>query len=210
MEKDLDQFQQALLAIDRLEARRILDRMNPDQNPMYCVENLIVPVLEQIGEQWEKGQLPLAQIYMSSRICEELIDRYLPPAAPQRIDKPNIAIAILEDYHTLGKFIIRSTLRASGLELQDFGTQDIETLIHKVIENDIKILLISVLMFSSASHIEKLCNRLKQEHPATRVIVGGAPFRFDSQLWQQVGADAVGTNTEEAIQETFKMIEALT
>ena len=83
-------------------------------------------------------------------------------------------------------------------------------MIHKVIENDIKILLISVLMFSSASHIEELCNRLKQEHPATRVIVGGAPFRFDSQLWQQVGADAVGTNPEEAIQETFKMIEALT
>lgn len=210
MEKVLDQFQRALLAMDRLEARRILDRMNPDQNPIYCVENLIVPVLERIGEQWEEGQLPLAQIYMSSRICEELIDCYLPPAAPQRIDKPNIAIAILEDYHTLGKFIIRSTLRASGIELQDFGTLDIEPLIQKVIDNDIKILLISVLMFSSANHIKELCNRLKQEHPATRVIVGGAPFRFDSQLWRQVGADAVGTNTEEAIRETFKMIEDLT
>jgi len=210
MEKILDQFQQALLSMDRLEARRILENFNPEQDAMQCVEEIVVPVLERIGDLWEQGQLPLAQIYMSGRICEELVDRYLPPASPQRMDQPNMAIVILEDYHTLGKFIIHSTLRASGIEIQDFGTLDIESLIHKVIANNIKILLVSVLMFSSANHIKELCNRLKQEHPTTRVIVGGAPFRFDSQLWQQVGADAVGTNTAEAIQETFKMIEALT
>jgi methanogenic corrinoid protein MtbC1 len=101
-------------------------------------------------------------------------------------------------------------LRASGIELQDFGTLDIDSLITRVIEKDIQLLLVSVLMFSSANHIEELCKRLKHEHPTTRVLVGGAPFRFDTQLWQKVGADAVGTNTEEAIRETFKLIEALT
>lgn len=210
MEKITDRFQQALLSMDRLEAQSILDNLAPQEDTMQYVEKLVVPVLERIGDLWEQGQLPLAQIYMSGRICEELIDQYLPPASPQRISQPNIAIAILDDYHTLGKFIIYSTLRASGIEIQDFGTLDTEALILKVIENDIKILLISVLMFSSANHIQELCKRLKQEHPTTRVIVGGAPFRFDSHLYQQVGADAVGTNTAEAIRETFKMIEALT
>ena len=210
MEKITDRFQQALLSMDRLEAQSILDNLAPQEDTMQYVEKLVVPVLERIGDLWEQGQLPLAQIYMSGRICEELIDQYLPPASPQRISQPNIAIAILDDYHTLGKFIIHSTLRASGIEIQDFGTLDTEALILKVIENDIKILLISVLMFSSANHIQELCKRLKQEHPTTRVIVGGAPFRFDSHLYQQVGADAVGTNTAEAIRETFKMIEALT
>ena len=210
MKKISDQFKHALFAMDRLEAQRLLESLKSEHDAMQIVEKIVVPVLEDIGVQWEKGRLPLAQIYMSSRICEELIDCYLPPASPQRINRLNIAIVILEDYHTLGKFIIYSTLRASGIELQDFGTLDIETLIHKIIENDIKIILVSVLMFSSANHVEELCNRLKQEHPTTRVIVGGAPFRFDSQLWQKVGADAVGANSAEAIQETFKMIESLT
>jgi methanogenic corrinoid protein MtbC1 len=209
MKTILAQFRSALLAMDRIEARRILDKFNLGQDALYCVEKLVVPVLEEIGAQWEQGQLPLAQIYMSSRICEELIDRYLPPAAPQRINQPKIAIAILQDYHTLGKSVVRSTLRASGIELQDFGTVDIDSLLSKVIENDIKILLISVLMFSSANHIATLCQRLQQEHPATKVLVGGAPFRFDLQLWEKVGADAVGTNSAEAIKETFKLIEAM-
>ena len=32
----------------------------------------------------------------------------------------------------------------------------------------------------------------------TKIIVGGAPFRFDSRLWEEVGADAVGIFASEA------------
>jgi len=31
------------------------------------------------------------------------------------------------------------------------------------------------------------------------LIVGGAPFRFDANLWKEVGADAMGKNASEAI-----------
>ncbi len=64
MEKITDRFQQALLSMDRLEAQSILDNLAPQEDTMQYVEKLVVPVLERIGDLWEQGQLPLAQIYM--------------------------------------------------------------------------------------------------------------------------------------------------
>ena len=209
METFADEFEQALKNMDRVTAQQIIDTASATSGAMLCVDQIVLPTLEQIGRQWEQGKASLALIYMSGRICEELVDRILPPASPLRIRQPKTAIAILEDFHVLGKSIIYSTLRAGGVELQDFGTVNVEQLVNKTIENDIKILLISVLMFASAQRIKEVCDQLKARGVATRVVVGGAPFRMDDQLWSEVGADAVGTNTAEALQVTQQMIEVL-
>jgi methanogenic corrinoid protein MtbC1 len=203
------EFEQALKNMDRVTAQQIIDTASATCGAISCVDQVVLPALERIGRQWEKGAASLALVYMSGCICEELVDRILPPASPQRIRQPKTAIAVLEDFHVLGKSIIYSVLRASGIEVQDFGTVNVEQLVNRTIENDIKILLISVLMFASARRIKDVCNQLKARGAETQVIVGGAPFRMDDQLWNEVGADAVGTSTTEALHVTQKMIKAL-
>ncbi len=44
-----------------------------------------------------------------------------------------------------------------------------------------------------------LTQRLAEVSPNTRVIVGGAPYRFDDQLWRDVGAHAVGLNAGDVV-----------
>lgn len=204
-----EQFEKALKNMDRITAQQILADANTAMDALTCVDQVVLPALEHIGELWEQGTASLALVYMSGRICEELVDRILPPASPARIRQPKTAIAILEDFHVLGKSIIYSTLRARGIELHDFGTMNVEQLVNKTIENDVKILLISVLMFASAKQIKDVSDQLKARGSTTRIIVGGAPFRMDDQLWKEVGADAVGTDTAKALQVTQQMIEAL-
>lgn len=207
MNSDALEFEAALLDIDRLAASRILERQHSDQDPFAGIERVVVPALEHIGEQWEQGRVSLAQVYMSGRICEQLVDRFLPVAAPQPISQPQIAIAILDDYHTLGKTVVFSALRASGIALTDLGTLDRDQLLHQVKTHNIRILLVSVLMLSSALQIKDFIADLKEAGLPTKVIVGGAPFRFDPALWTRVGADAVGNNTAEAIRITRQLLE---
>ncbi len=203
------EFEQALRNMDRVKAQQVLDTARATNSAIICVDQIILPALEQIGRQWEQGTASLALVYMSGRICEELADRILPPASPLRVRQPKIAIAILEDFHVLGKSIIYSTLRAGGVELLDFGTVGVEQLVADTIKNNIKILLISVLMFASAKQIKDVCQKLKEQGATTRIIVGGAPFRMDDQLWKEVGADAVGTSSAAALQVTLRMMEGL-
>jgi methanogenic corrinoid protein MtbC1 len=59
-------------------------------------------------------------------------------------------------------------------------------------ENNIKILIVSALMYPSALKVLTLKSKLKEAQLDTKIIVGGAPYRLDKALWKNVDADAMG------------------
>ncbi len=195
----LDSFITSLLCLDKDTAKTIVVDMMKIDDPITITNKLIVPALEFVGECWEKGSVALSQVYMAGRICEALIDEILPPGNPLRTDQPPIGIAVLMDHHILGKRVIYSALRASGFELIDLGqglsAKEIVNLVHR---HQIKILLISVLMLPSALHLKEITRQLKPE--GVKIVVGGAPFRIDKNLFQEVDADATGDNAGVAVE----------
>ncbi|MCX5975680.1 MAG: cobalamin-dependent protein [Coprothermobacterota bacterium] len=206
-------FEVALLAMDRIRARALLRTERLEEAVVSSLESLVIPSLEQIGIRWEAGEISLAQVYMAGRIAEELVDEFLPPMSPQRTDQPKIAIAVLEDCHALGKRIVISALRASGYELTDFGHGlTAVDLARRVKREGVQILLISVLMLHSALRVAELRKLLGDSGDCAgwlppRLIVGGAPFLFDSRLWRDVGADAMGRNAAEAVSLVKEAVE---
>jgi methanogenic corrinoid protein MtbC1 len=199
-------FEQALLSLDRLAARNILLESGGSEAPLHLVEKLVVPALERIGAGWEQGQVALSQVYMSGRICEELVDTLLPPDALDRKNRPKMAIAVLQDYHLLGKRIVYSVLRASGFELLDYGRVDVDDLVRRVSQEGVEVLLISVLMLPSALRVKDVRAGLQAIGSDAKIVVGGAPFRLDDQLWKEVGADAMGREASEAVGILAKMM----
>lgn len=192
MEDLSGQFEQALLSLDRLTAQKVITETGSQLTPLELVDSIIVPVLTRIGDSWERGDAALSQVYMSGRICEELVDGLLPPGDPQRKDQPPMAIAALEDYHLLGKRIVYSVMRAGGFDLKDYGRVTVEEVLRRVSADHIQILLISTLMLNSALHVKDVVFGLKEAGLDVKVVVGGAPFRFDETLWREVHADAMG------------------
>ncbi len=186
-----EDFEKALLNTDRIVASSIFHRYAREVEGLSRIERLVVGSLDRIGEKWEQGLVSLAQVYMSGRICEDLIDEYLPVAHVNRRDSPRIAIAMLIDQHGLGKRIVTSVLRAAGYNVIDFGAGlTVEGIVEKTIESRIEILLISTLMYRSALKVRELRNRFDHAGHPVKIIVGGAPFRLDEGLWERVGADA--------------------
>lgn len=149
-------FVTALLAVDRIAAREIFLRAARSCPNTEIGERLLCPALEQIGLAWERGQASLMQVYASASICEQLVDEILPPSALQGPGKPQIAVAVLEDYHLLGKRMVASVLRLRGLELLDYGRMDVDSLVNLVKRDGIGILLISTLMLRAALRVKTL------------------------------------------------------
>jgi methanogenic corrinoid protein MtbC1 len=192
-------FRQALEALDRVTAEAVFATALEQLPPIRAVEQVVVPALEQVGTAWHDGNVALSQVYMSGRFCEEIVDRVLPPSDPDRKHQPRSAIVVLSDYHLLGKRIVYSVMRASGFELFDYGRMDVDELVERALADRIRVLLISVLILPSALKVKEACTRLKAANPALKVLVGGAPFQFDPQLWQEVGADATGASAADAV-----------
>ena len=200
------QFEEALASLDRVTAGALLREELKAFSPMEKVERIIVPALERIGSAWHQGRLALSQVYMSGRICEELVDSILPDDSNVRKDQPKIAVAVLQDHHMLGKVLVYSALRTAGFALQDLGRQEVGALIQRVAEGDIKILFISTLMLPSALRVADVKRGLAGRGLQVKIVVGGAPFRLDPDLWRDVGADAMGATASEAVTELNKMI----
>lgn len=209
MSQVIEQFISVLVAMNRLEARNMLINEHKGEDPFTVIETLVVPAMELIGERWNNGTLSLSQVYMSSRIVEELIDEILPAEDPGRKSNPRMAIAVLEDYHLLGKRIVYSILRASGYNLLDYGRVSVTEVMEKIVSDDIEILLISTLMLPAALRIKKLKELIEREQLKTRLIVGGAPFRLDPQLWREVEADGTASNATEALSLLKEIVEEL-
>ncbi len=199
-------LERALLSLDQASAENIIFRAVEVSSAAETAGNLISNTLKRIGDSWEQEQLSLSQVYTSGMICEKIIDKILPPSDSTRKNQPKMAIGVFEDFHLLGKRIVYSTLRASGYELMDLGGGlTTEKLIKTIKEEGIKILLISVLMLPSALRLKELVQRLADVD--VKIIVGGAPFRFDAELHKEIGADYYGKDSAEALEIVNKLME---
>jgi len=196
---NLAAFTTALLTLNRVNAARLLLDAADTRPPSEVVEDLVVPALDEIGRAWEAGDVALSQVYMSARICEELVAAVPELAVPFRPDRPRIAVAALEDRHLLGKRMVQSMMRASGFAVADYGVIDAPGLAIRAHAERIDVLLISVLMLRSALGVKALRVAFDSLGTCPHIIVGGAPFRFDANLWREVGADACGRTASDAV-----------
>lgn len=200
MEQLINELEEALLSLNRIKVDKILRSKENFETFMETLEQLLVPAMENIGTKWDNGEVALSQVYMSGKICEQIVDKILPETKTKRKDDPSIALAVFQDHHILGKMIVQTFLRASGYYINDYGHQNnIDNIIEKVKDDKIEILLISVLMFNSALHLKELTNKIKDQNIKVKVIVGGAPFRFDQELYQKIGADAMARDASDIL-----------
>ena len=209
METYIAQFRDALESLDRAQADALFQRALQQYSPIAAVEKLVVPALEQIGTAWHEGSVALSQVYMSGRFCEALVERVLPASDPDRKHQPRSAIVVLSDYHDLGKRIVYSVMRASGFEVFDYGRLDVDELVERAVADRLRVLLISVLILPSALKVREVCTQLKARGADIKVVVGGAPFLFDDQLWREVGADAMGKSAADAVAIVERLMGAM-
>jgi methanogenic corrinoid protein MtbC1 len=194
------EFLAALLSLDGTAAQRIVRARAEASSPVRAIEELVPPALEALGDQWERCTAALSQVYMGGRICEQIVDALLPDAdgSADPGAQPRMAIAVIDDRHLLGKRVVSSVLRAAGWRLLDYGQGSAESLAARARADRLDVLLVSALMLPSALGVRKLTEALS-DGPRIRVVVGGAPFAFDEELWREVGADASGRSAGDAL-----------
>ena len=109
----------AMMSVNRMYLKLAFE--SSDLSALRFAEDVLSPVLDQLGKRWEQGELSLAQIYMSGRLCEALLEESLPTGGLEVEGQLQLAVAVLEDFHVLGKRIVCSVLRAGATGLPITG-----------------------------------------------------------------------------------------
>jgi methanogenic corrinoid protein MtbC1 len=197
-EEIITAYNEAVFDTDRDRALQVVhDAVVRGIAPEDIVFKVIIPAIEQmvksISEDFDAN---LAQHFMTSQIAAEVTEEMIAKfkKAPAVIGQVVIGTA-QGDLHSLGKRIVMGCLRAQMIEVTDLGVNvPPEGFVDAAIAHNAQVIGISAMMVHTARG-EGGCLKVRQIlkerglEDKIKIIVGGAPYRYEPELYRIVQAD---------------------
>jgi len=199
LEQVIAEYNEAIFDTDRDRALKIVhDAEMRGVSPEDIVFKVVLPAMDlMVKSISENLDTNLAQHFMTAQIADavtaEMIVKF--KMAPEITGRMVIGTAY-GDMHSLGKRIVMGCLSARMVDVKDLGVNvQPERFVDEALAHNAEVIGISAMMAHTARG-ENGCLRVREVlkerglEDRIRIIVGGAPFRFDQDLYQKIRADA--------------------
>jgi len=173
-------------------AAKITAELLVKREPMEIINEILIPALDEVGEDFEAQKIFLPQLINSANAsCEafEIIKKHIKDAGGVPTSRGKIVIATVKgDVHDIGKNIARVVLENYGYKVIDLG-KDVapEIIVETVIREDAKLLGLSALMTTTLVSMEETIRKLRETGHDCKVVVGGAVLTHEYAM--EIGAD---------------------
>ena len=164
-----------------------------DHTALEIINGELIPGLNKVGQDFEKGRAFLPQLLMSAEAAKaafEVLKSHMAGSGETREKKGTIVLATVKgDIHDIGKNIVKVLLENYDYEVIDLG-KDVppEHITETVISTHAKYCGLSALMTTTVPAMEETIKQLRESAPWCRVMVGGAVM---TQAYaDMIGADA--------------------
>ena len=163
-----------------------------EREPMDIVNNEIIPALDLVGKEFEKGTMFLPQLMMSAETVKNsfaAIKAHIEASGVKQESRGKIVIATVKgDIHDIGKNIVRVLLENYGYEVHDLG-RDVapEVIVEELRQNDIHLCGLSALMTTTVVSMEETIKAIRAAGLDVKVFVGGAVLT--QEYADMIGAD---------------------
>ncbi|CAK0770839.1 Dimethylamine corrinoid protein [Gammaproteobacteria bacterium] len=191
-------YNEALFDTDRDQALLVVhEAVKNGMLPEDIVFKVVIPGIETMMKAISEDiDANLAQHFMTAQIALQVTEEMLPHFLHPPVSIGRVVLGTAKgDLHSLGKRILTGCLRSLMIEVIDLGVNvDPTRFVDQAVTHGADVIGISAMMMHTADG-EEGCRRVRrilQERGLenrVRVVVGGAPFRCDPDLWQRVGAD---------------------
>jgi len=176
----------------RDRSRAAAERLLETKTPIEIIDGYIVPALDEVGKDFERGKKFLPQLLLSAETVSRAFDaikEYLERTGAKTESKGKILIATVSgDIHDIGKNIVKAMLENYGYAVVDLGKDvPIETVIERAKAEKPGIVGLSALMTTTVASMERTIARIREERLPVRVMVGGAVLT--PEYASRIGAD---------------------
>lgn len=209
-------YNAAVLDTDRTRALQIVsDAVAQGVSPEDIVFKVVIPGLDLMIKAISEGfDTNLAQHFMTSQIAASVTEKMLElfQSPPDSVGQVVIGSAA-GDLHTLGKRIVIGCLKAQMIDVVDLGVNvSAERFVNEALAHNAQVIGVSAMMVHTARSengavkVRKLLKEQGLEHKI-KLVVGGAPFRYDPELYKMVQADAWAENGVSALKVIMDCIQ---
>ncbi|MEW6262917.1 MAG: cobalamin-dependent protein [Thermodesulfobacteriota bacterium] len=198
---------EAIRRADRGGANALLDDWATEHGYERLIGEVLEPTLVLIGEEWRSREsFSLAQMYVAAKVAEDVLTRIASRRQVESETKPQNRPAILgnieEDFHSLGRRMVGTFLRAEGWIIHDLGNDTPAAMfVNKALEVGARVIGVSAMMFTTALNIKLVRREIDRRGLAGRIklAVGGAVFLVSPGLVGEVGGDGTASNALDAV-----------
>lgn len=199
------------------EGALITQKLIETTDAMQIVNEMLIPALDRVGEDFEKNKIFLPQLIQSANTaqeCFEVIKKHISKTSGSPVSKGKIILATVKgDIHDIGKNIVKVLLDNYGYTVVDLGKDvDPQLIVDTAVEQDIKMIGLSALMTTTLKSMEdtiKLVRERKElQNPDGTskcvVFVGGAVLTNDYAM--KIGADYYCKDAKESVDTAKKVL----
>ena len=198
------------------EGATATEKLLETTDAMTVVNEMLIPALDRVGEDFEKNKIFLPQLIQSANTAQECFDvikKHLSKTGNESVSKGKIILATVKgDIHDIGKNIVKVLLDNYGYTVVDLGRDvDPQLVVDTAVEQNITMVGLSALMTTTLKSMEdtiKLIRETKElQNPdgtsKVTVFVGGAVLTKDYAM--KIGADYYCRDAKESV-DTAKLV----
>jgi methanogenic corrinoid protein MtbC1 len=192
-------YNEAIFDTDRERALKVIhNAVNKGVSPEAIVFKVVIPAIElMIKSISESFDASLAQHFLTSQVAADVVEEMIPKfkKTPEVVGRVVMGTS-QGDFHGLGKRIVIGCLNALMINVTDLGLNvPPERFVDEAVAHDAQVIGISSMMVHTArgeNGCLKVRRILKERglEGKIKIIVGGAPYRYDGNLYRIVQADA--------------------
>jgi 5-methyltetrahydrofolate--homocysteine methyltransferase len=154
-----------------------------------------------IGEKFNRGQAFVPNMLLAAKAMSAGMVQLKPFFTSGLVKRKGTFVVgtVLGDLHDIGKNLVAMMVEGSGWEVIDLGV-DVKPkqFIEALETHPGSIVGLSALLTTTMGNMEVIIKAVREKHPETRVIIGGAPV---SQAYaDKIGADGYSSNPQGAVE----------
>jgi MerR family transcriptional regulator, light-induced transcriptional regulator len=214
MQKQANSYLQALLSVDRDEARRIIRIAVQSGTRVQDVYRYIFePVQREVGRLWQMNHISVAQEHYCTASTEMLMGEL----AREREEAPRgphffLGTCVAGAQHSLGIRMLSELLETSGWKVYFTGANTPSASLVELIDKfHIDVLGISAATAMDLPQVRKLIEAVRNSKKEnTKIMVGGRVFNEFPALWKKLGADAWSKDAVSGVNVAYKLVDGKT
>lgn len=168
--------------------------------PNDILGEALIPAMGRVGNKFSEGKILVPQMLISAKAMSESMKQLKPFFQNGDIKQKGTFIigTVAGDLHDIGKNLTAMMVEGAGWEVIDLGSDvPAQKFIDALDAHPGAICGMSALLTTTMSNMEGMIREIREKHPGTKVIVGGAPL--NAEFAKSCGADAYGRDPQDDI-----------
>ena len=168
--------------------------------PDMILEGALIPAMANVGNRFSRKEIYVPQMLMAAKAMNGAMKHIKPffqSGETKRKGKFVIG-TVAGDLHDIGKNLVAMMVEGGGWEVIDLGVDvSAEKFLKAIEDNPGAVIGLSALLTTTMENMKKTVTLVKEKHPASKILIGGAPVTMD--YCQKIGADYYSPDPQGAV-----------